>query len=198
MRILTLIVAVVMVISCGNAGPQEGLVDTGQATAIVEPVTVGYDMAEAGVRWLELVASGADDATIREAFFRDVAPTAGCQAIIHHWERFREWDEEVFYDFILEALERKPSDKPLVGEDGQPTVAGHSRRLWLNAVSDVDQLRRNLEALQAIDVRAVALAKARRYLPVEADVSNQFHVVLFGASGAFSVGDENGFDLFQL
>ena len=198
MRILTLIVAVVMVISCGNAGPQEGLVDTGQASAIAEPVTVGYDMAEAGVGWLELVASGADDATIREAFFRDVAPTAGCQAIIHHWERFREWDEEIFYDFILEALERKPSDKPLVGEDGQPTVAGHSRRLWLNAVGDVDQLRRNLEALQAIDVRAVALAKARRYLPVEADVSNQFHVVLFGASGAFSVGDENGFDLFQL
>ena len=37
---LTLIVAVVIGISCGNAGQDEGMVDIGRAHAIVEPVTV--------------------------------------------------------------------------------------------------------------------------------------------------------------
>jgi hypothetical protein len=65
-------------------------------------------------------------------------------------------------------------------------------------VADPDQVRTNLEALRSADVRDEALARARRFLPAEADVSNRFHVVVFGASGAFSVGEENGFDLLQL
>jgi hypothetical protein len=198
MRFPALCAVVTMVAACGGPGPQAVNRVTPEQPRAVDSVTVSFDMAEAGLEWLELVASGADDATLREAFFRDVAPTAGCQAIIHHWQRFREWDEEIFYDFILAALERKASDAPLVDGNGQPTVHGHSRRLWSAAVADVAQLRKNLEALRSADVRDVALVKARRYLPAEADVSNHFHVVLFGASGAFSVGEENGFDLLQL
>ena len=113
MRRSTLLAVALVVIGCGNAEPPSGEIESSPQAVLTEPVTVGYDMAEAGLDWLDLVASGADDETLRESFFRDVAPTAGCQAIIHHWERFREWDEEVFYDFILEALERKPSEKPL-------------------------------------------------------------------------------------
>jgi hypothetical protein len=198
MRFLTLGATVLILVGCGNAGPVAVSTETSQQPQIVDSVTVGFDMADAGLRWVELVASGANDATLREMFFREVAPTEGCQAIIRHWERFREWDEEIFYDFILEALERKASDASLVDENGQPTVQGHSRRLWSAAVADVGQLQKNLEALRSADVRDVALAEARRYLPTDADVSNQFHVVLFGASGAFSVGEENGFDLLQL
>jgi hypothetical protein len=198
MRWLTLGAVVLVMVGCGGAGLQNESPETEEPARAADSVTVNFDMADAGVGWLELIASGADDTTIREVFFRDVAPTAGCQVIIRHWERFREWDEEIFYGFVLEALERKPSDAPLTNDDGQPTVAGHARRLWLAAVADVDTLRKNLEALRSTDVRAEALERARRFLPAEADVSNQFHVVLFGASGAFSVGEENGFDLLQL
>jgi hypothetical protein len=52
--------------------------------------------------------------------------------------------------------------------------------------------------LKSANVRDAAIEEARRFLPPEADVSNRFHVVLFGASNAFSVGDDNGFDLLQL
>jgi hypothetical protein len=198
MRFPALCAVVMMLAACGGPEPQAANTKTLEQPRTVDAVTVSFDMAESGVEWVELVAAGADDATLREAFFREVAPTAGCGAIIRHWQRFREWDEDIFYDFILEALERKASDAPLVDEDGQPTVQGHSRRLWSAAVADIGQLRKNLEALRSADVRDVALAKARRFLPAEADVSNHFHVVLFGASGAFSVGEENGFDLLQL
>jgi len=198
MRYPALGMIMIALIACGGAEPETAGPGTPEQPRIADSVTFGFDMAEAGVEWVELVASSADDATLREVFFREVAPTAGCQAIIHHWQRFREWDEEIFYDFILEALDRKVSDAPLVDENAQPTVHGHSRRLWSAAVADVGQLRSNLEAVRSADIRDVALAKARRFLPAEADVSNHFHLVLFGASGAFSVGEENGFDLLQL
>jgi hypothetical protein len=79
------------------------------------------DMAEAGVGWIELVASGADDNTPREACFRELAPTAGCRAIIRHRARFRDWNDEIFYDFISEAPGRKPRNSPLLNENGQTT-----------------------------------------------------------------------------
>jgi len=198
MRSLLLGAIAAVLIACGSPEPGAG-VDAGPGQdRLVDSVTVNYDMADAGLRWLELVTAGADDEALREAFSRDVAPTAGCQAIIRHWERFRPWDEDLFFDFILEALDRKATDAPLVDEYGQETRLGHARRLWLAAVADRDRLSKNLEALRSIDVRQVALNRARRFLPAEADVSNRFHVVLFGASGAFSVGEDNGFDLLQL
>jgi hypothetical protein len=193
-----LVLAVVAVALVGCSGSGDLHPTTGEGSRPADTVTVNYDMAEAGLGWLELVASGAEDETLREAFFRDVAPTAGCQAIIRHWARFREWDEELFYEFILEAMGRRPTDVPLVDEEGRPTRLGQARRLWSTAVADVGRLQRNLEGLRSAHVRDAALAKARRFLPPEADVSNRFHVVLFGASNAFSVGEENGFDLLQL
>ncbi len=166
--------------------------------ATADTVTVGYDMAEAGLDWLDLVAEGADADRLRAVFFDEVAPTAGCQAIVAHWARFGDWDEAAFYDFILKALGRTPTDSPLVDAEGHPTAFGHAHRLWTAALADRAQLRADLAALRGVDLRAAALAEARKYLPAEADITNHFHVVLFGASNAFSVGDENGFDLLQL
>lgn len=170
----------------------------GDISAPADTVSVSYDMAAAGLRWLELVAEGATEERVRLFFFDEVAPTAGCQAIIKHWARFREWDEAAFFDFILKALGRKPTDAPILGKDGHPTAFGHARRLWAAALANRKQLRADLAALRDIDLRGTALAEARRYLPAEADVSNRFHIVLFGASNAFSVGNDNGFDLLQL
>ena len=166
--------------------------------AKADTVTVGYDMAEAGLDWLDLVAEGADADRLRAFFFDEVAPTAGCQAIVAHWARFGEWDEAKFYEFILKALGRTPTDAPLVDAEGHPTALGHARRLWTAALADRTRLRADLAALREVDLRDAALAEARKYLPADADITNHFHVVLFGASNAFSVGDENGFDLLQL
>jgi hypothetical protein len=193
-----LAVTAVMLIACGRADRRVAGHEVPAGPPSADRVTVGYDMAEAGLRWLELVAAGAGSETLHEVFMREVAATAGCQAIIRHWARFRDWDDEIFYGFILEALDRKATDQPLVDESGHPTPLGHARRLWSEALRDPEQLRADLEALQSADIRDAALEKARRYLPAEADVNNHFHVVLFGASNAFSVGNENGFDLLQL
>jgi hypothetical protein len=198
MRLIAFGAFAVALMACGSREPGADVDAHRGQDRSVDSVTVNYDMADAGMRWLELVAAGADGAALREAFFRNVAPTAGCQAIIRHWERFRDWNEELFLDFILEALDCRATDAPLVDEHGRETRLGHARRLWLAAVAHQDELRENLEALRSIDVRQVALDRARRFLPAGADVSNRFHVVLFGASGAFSVGEDNGFDLLQL
>jgi hypothetical protein len=192
------IVLATILAACGGTDQRAENQGVAVGPPTADPVTVDYDMAEAGLRWLELVASGAGNDSLHEAFMRDVAPTTGCQAIIRHWARFRDWDEEIFYQFVLEALGRKATDRPLVDEDGHETPLGYRKRLWKAALQNPTQIRENLEALQLANIRDAALAKARRYLPPEADVSNRFHVVLFGASNAFSVGDENGFDLLQL
>ena len=160
-------------------------------------LTIDFEMVEQGLEWLELVRSGADDDRLKEFFMRRVAPTKGCQAVIHHWARFREWNEETLFTFIMEALDRAPTKQKLENEDGTPTMFAHRRALWRGAVDNIDGMRRDLEAVRAADLEN-SLAIARTALPGEARIEADFSFVLFGHSTAFSVGRENGFDFLQL
>lgn len=167
-------------------------------TSAGETVTVDYRMAEKAIEWLEYIKSEPGLEKIKQYFMKEVASTEGCQSIIRHWKRFREWDEEIFFNFIMEALGRMPTDKAIKNEDGSPTSFGMRQRLWLYALDNTAKLREDLSKLKEAGVRDAALEMAKKYLPDEADISNRFYVVLFGASSAFSVGDENGYDLLQL
>jgi hypothetical protein len=182
----------IIIFSSQCSGPEP------QAVQHQDAVTVDYRMAEAAIAWLEYVETEPGLENIRQRFMTDVATTEGCQAIIHHWERFREWDEETFLTFILEALGEIPSTQALENEDGTLTSFGRRVKLWTYALKNTIQLRKDLNLLKKAGVRDTALELARKYLPEDADISNQFYVVLFGASSAFSVGEENGFDLLQL
>ena len=161
-------------------------------------VTVDFTMAERTADWLEFITTGADDAAVRTYFTEKVAPTGGCQAIIHHWARFREWNESIFYDFIMEALGRIPSDQAEKNEDGSMSWFGRRKMLWQAALADPGWLRKEIKALKQVELKQAALRMAKAYLPAEAEVSNDFYIVVFGHSTAFSVGKENGFDLLQL
>ncbi|MDD8020678.1 MAG: hypothetical protein PHU81_05785 [Acidobacteriota bacterium] len=161
-------------------------------------VTVDYEMAEKAIDWLEYLKDEPDPGKIRKYFMAEVAPTKGCQAIIHHWQRFRDWDEEIFLNFILEALNRIPTDKPIKSGDGSRPAFGLRQSFWLQALNNTERLREDLKRLKEARVREAALDLAGKYLPGDADISNHFYVVLFGASSAFSVGEENGYDLLQL
>ena len=165
---------------------------------IKDTVRVDYTMAERTVEWLRFINTGADDASVKQFFMEKVAPTGGCQAIIHHWARFRTWNEETFYAFIMEALGRKPTDHPVTSEDGSLTAFGRRKKLWQSALADPDRLGQDIQALKKIRLKDTALKIAKAYLPDEAVVSNDFYIVAFGASTAFSVGKENGYDLLQL
>ncbi len=161
-------------------------------------VIVDYQMAEKTIEWLEYLKDEPDLRKIKQYFMAEVAPTEGCQSIIHHWKRFRDWDQEIFFNFILEALNRVPTDKPLKNQDGSLTSFGLRQSLWLQALNNTERLRADLKRLKEARVREAALGLAGKYLPQEADISNRFYVVLFGASSAFSVGEVNGYDLLQL
>ncbi len=167
------------------------------AEASQDRVTYDFVMVEKGIDWLKLIKSGADENKIRTHFMQEVAPTRGCRAIIHHWQRFRKWDTEEFYRLILTALGRLPSDSPLKNEDGTPTGFARRRIFWQDALDQIDRLERDLEALkQTGPGKSVSLA--RKYLPEDAVLDADFYFVLFGASSAFSVGKENGYDFLQL
>jgi len=163
-----------------------------------QTVTVDYQMAEKAIEWLEYIKDEHDLEKIKKYFMTEVAPTEGCQSIIKHWQRFRDWNEEIFFNFIMEALNRIPTDKSLKNEDGSQTSFGLRQSLWLDALNNTGKLRGYLNELREARVKEAALDLARKYLPEEADISNRFYVVLFGASSAFSVGEENGYDLLQL
>ena len=83
-----------------------------------QTVTVDYQMAEKAIEWLEYIKDEHDLEKIKKYFMTEVAPTEGCQSIIKHWQRFRDWNEEIFFNFIMEALNRIPTDKSLKNEDG--------------------------------------------------------------------------------
>jgi hypothetical protein len=161
-------------------------------------VTIDFEMVTKGIAWLEYINTGADEEAVKKFFMARVAPTRGCQAIIHHWARFMEWNNETFYQFIMTALGRVPTDEKLKNEDGSPTGLGKRRVLWLNALNNTGQLRQRLEELKTIDFSNASLQLAKRFLPPQAVLEADFYFVLFGHSNAFSVGKENGFDFLQL
>lgn len=166
--------------------------------ASVETVHVDFEMAERAIDWVQLAHDGASDEELRERFFATVAPTEGCQVIVRHWARFREWNEELFFEYAMKGLGRMPSDEPLVDEQGSRTRYGVSRETWGRALADPGAVRADLEALRAADPARRGGELARRYLPADASITNDFYVVLFGGSTAFSVGEANGFDLLQM
>lgn len=161
-------------------------------------VTVDFTMVERCLEWLEFINTGADNMAVREYFMKNVAPTKGCQSIIHHWQRFKKWDEDEFYKFIMTALDKMPHEEEIHYKDGSLTMFGRRRLLWKNALYDPEQLRGDLEKLKNVDLKDRALALAKEHLPEKTIVENDFYIVLFGHSSAFSVGKENGFDLLQL
>lgn len=161
-------------------------------------VAVDYKMVETGIDWLELIRSGAGDDEVKRFFMEKVAPTGGCQSIVHHWARFKKWDEELLYEFILEGLGRIPATGKLKNDDGTPTMLGRRRELWQRALNDIDGLKQKLAALKQSTFVKNAVRLATDNLPAEAKVGADFYFVLFGHSTAYSVGEENGYDFLQL
>ncbi len=161
-------------------------------------VTIDFEMAETMIDWLESAAAGAPEESLKTRFFEEITPTLGCQAIIRHWTRFREWNEEMFYVFILEGMGLREGEGPLVDDQGIMTSLGKRRSLWTAALTAPDRLRGLLQSLREADLRRPAARQAMRYLPRDTDITNEFYVVLFGGSSAFSVGDVNGYDLLQM
>ena len=77
----TILLAALGTLSCGTRKEE-------QPPVKADTVTINTTMAERGVDWLDLINSGADHDRIRDFFMSNVAPTAGCRSIIHHWARF--------------------------------------------------------------------------------------------------------------
>jgi len=163
-----------------------------------EYVSIDYEMADEALDWLQLVKDGAGDDEIREHFLTHVATTEGCQSIVHHWERFMEWDSDKFLTFVLEGLGKVERDGPLENADGSLTSLGRRRLLWTSALENLDQLKRDVASLKQKQLTDTAAALAARYLPQDAQLRANFYIVLFGGSSAYSVGGENGFDMLQM
>lgn len=163
-----------------------------------DSVVIDFQMAEKTIDWLDYIDTKPALDSIKLYYFREIAPTKGCQAIIHHWQRFTEWNDTLFLNFTLEALDLIPVKKPLVKPDGSMTELGRRRKLWMNARANTSKLRMNLKSLTKAHIEQVSLNLARKYLPEEAQIKVNIYIVLFGASSAFAVGNENGYDLLQM
>jgi len=163
-----------------------------------ESVSIDYTMTDKALDWLQLIRDGAGEDEIREYFMTHVAPTEGCQSIVHHWERFMEWDSDKFLTFVLEGLGKVECDRPLENADGSLTALGRRRMLWTSALENLDQLKRGVATLKQMHLTDTAAALAARYLPQNAQLKADFYIVLFGGSSAYSVGEENGFDMLQM
>lgn len=160
-------------------------------------VEFDFEMVEIGIDWLDLINSGANDDAVRAFYMEHIVPTRGCRAIIQHWARFRRWDAEELFSFIMTGLGRIPSEEKTEEEDGSLTFFGMRRQLWREAADNTERMRRDLLSLKQADMQQ-GIRIARSFLPGEAVLDAGFSFVLFGASTAFSVGRENGFDFLQL
>jgi hypothetical protein len=169
-----------------------------KAAKPAEQVSIDYTMTDEALNWLQLIGDGAGEDDIRAYFMAHVAPTEGCQSIVHHWARFMEWDSDKFLTFVLEGLGKIECDRPLENADGSLTSLGRRRMLWTSALENLDQLQRDVASLKQMRLTDSAAALAARYLPQNAQLKADFYIVLFGGSSAYSVGGENGFDMLQM
>lgn len=165
---------------------------------VAQHVTVNFEMVEKGIDWLEFINSGAKPEAVRDYFMTHVAPTAGCKSIIRHWVRFREWNNQLLYKLITTALGLSPTDEPLKNKDGTPTYLGTRKTLWTHALKNTALMRKRLELLKSKNLKQAAINLALKNLPPGTSLKVDFHFVLFGASTAFAVGNENGFDFLQI
>ena len=163
-----------------------------------EHVSIDYKMVDEALDWLQLIKDGAGEDEIREYFVTHVAPTEGCQSIVHHWARFMEWDSDKFLTFVLEGLGKIDCDGPLENADGSLTGLGRRRMLWTSALENLDQLKQDIASLKQMHLTDTAAALAAQYLPQNGQLKANFYIVLFGGSSAYSVGGENGFDMLQM
>jgi len=166
--------------------------------AETEGVHFDMTMAERGIEWLKFIKKGADEPEMKRVFLQHVAPTRGCRAIVHHWARFMEWDNEAFYRFIAEAMGRIPSKREIRNEDGTLTRFGARRELWTHALDHIEELEQRVRDIKAVNFAERSLGLAKKYLPETATIQVDFYFVLFGGSNAFAVGKENGLDLLQI
>jgi len=163
-----------------------------------DKVIFNYEAAEKMIKWLKHMKEGADEKSLKNEFFNTVVKTEGYQTVLKHWSRFFEWNEEILYDWILHRLGKKQFDKPVIERDGNKVFFEYSVGLWRKAFSDPGAVEKDLQMLKEFNIKEQAIELARDYLPEEANLDARFYVVLFGGSGAFSVGDVNGFDLLQM
>lgn len=161
-------------------------------------VSVDLSMVTKAIDWLDLIRGGADESDVKHFFMDEVAPTPGCESIIHHWKRFMKWDNDKFYNFIMQALGKAPTDKEPRDEAGNLTSFGRRQIYWNAALNDPQRLRKDLDELVEANLADTALALAKSYLPEDSRVRCKFYIVLFGGSSAYAVSGENGFDLLQL
>jgi len=165
---------------------------------VTEGVHFDFTMAEKGIEWLRFIEKGATEPEIRQFFLQHVAPTGGCQAIVHHWARFMEWDNEAFYRFMAEAMGKIPTKREVRNEDGTLTRFGARREVWTQALNNIDELEQRVKDLKTVNFENRSLSLAKKYLPETATIKVDFYFVLFGGSNAFAVGKENGLDLLQI
>jgi hypothetical protein len=163
-----------------------------------DKITIDYTMAEKTLDWLDFIKTGASEVEVKRYFMKHVAPTKGCQSIIQHWKRFMEWDEEKIFQFIKQAMIKHPIDQILEYEKKLPYDVGWARYFWVDALEDPDYLRNALFEIKKINVIQKAATLAHTFLPENVKLKNEFYVVLFGASSAYSVGKVNGIDLLQI
>jgi hypothetical protein len=69
------------------------------------------------IEWLQMMKAGIDSEVLEKTFFTDVVSTDGYKAVLRHWSRFIEWNEEILYDWIMVRLGKKRSNKPVIKRD---------------------------------------------------------------------------------
>jgi len=163
-----------------------------------DEVVFDYTGAEKMIEWLQEMKAGASMESLEREFFSDVVTTKGYKAVLRHWSRFFEWNEEILYNWIMVRLGKKQLDNPVIERDANKEFFEYSKNLWQKALADPQKLAADLQQLKELNIKEKSIELARNHLPPEAEMHAEFYIVLFGASSAFSVGDVNGFDLLQL
>ncbi len=68
-----------------------------QSTLAKDRLVVDFTAAEKTIEWLKYINTNPGYDNIKSHFFENVAPSKGVQSIIHHWARFKTWNNEEYF-----------------------------------------------------------------------------------------------------
>lgn len=158
-----------------------------------DSIVVDFEMAESIISLINYARIEPDVKKVKELYYHTITTTEGYKCLIKHLSRFAYWDDEKYFDyllneiFIVNGIVQNVYDKNDL-----------SKKLWKKVFNQTDSLKKIIAELKQYDLHSKALILSRKYLPPESNINISFYFIIHGSTPAFSIGKSNAIDLLHI
>ncbi|MDQ7816915.1 MAG: DUF5700 domain-containing putative Zn-dependent protease [Melioribacteraceae bacterium] len=158
-----------------------------------DSIVFNFEMAENTISFINYARFEPDLKKVKERFYQSIATTDGYRCLIKHLSRFNQWDDEKYFDYLINVTGIVNGNVQNVNDKNDI-----AKKIWKKAFIQTDSLKKIIEKLKEYELNSKALILARKYLPLESNINISFFFIIHGSTPAFSLGKSNAIDLLHI